>query len=393
MNRLVSANVDRVSPGWLPPKRREDRTRVLFITNDMLGWRTFASAIERFAAVREDIDAVHIRLQSRLPVRLLSADVRCARGWLDPHVRRVMLWRRMLRRWLTGPLPLCCFDVIHVAPQLPALAVAELKAAWGGALSVSIDSTVMEAKAQRKLLSPERLERSFAPILRAERRVMNEADLVASMSRWSSASLQREHGVPAARIMLFPPVVEAGVPAEGSCRDGTHDSLVRIAFVGNDWERKGGPRLLRWHQQRWAARAELNIFSRARPITNLHNVVWHGSVPNEDLVQRWLPSMDMFVLPTHSDMSPWAAVEAASVGLPIVTTAIGGLPDIVVDGRTGYLLGADDERGYVRAVERLIGRPGLRIRMGRAARRHACSNLDPGAVAGRFLDRLVSLAP
>lgn len=367
--------------------------RALFLTNDVLGWRTFASMIERMAAERQDIDAVHVRLQSGLAVRLLSANAnfRRAPGWLNPHARRVMVWRRILHRWFAGPLPLSRFDVVHVSPQLPAVAVADLKAVWGGNLTVSVDATMLEAKAQRNQLSQDRVARIFGPILTAERRVLQAADFVTAMSTWSATCLQREYGLPPERILRFPPVVPTGGQADGRKPEDVSSGLVRMAFVGNDWTRKGGPRLLKWHQARWADRVELHVFSTAKPIRGLRNLVWEGWVPNEELVQHRLPSMDLFVLPTYSDMSPWAAVEAASAGLPIVSSAIGGLPDIVVDGETGYLLPIEDEEGYVAAIDRLVSDPPLRHRMGRAARRHVERDLDARKAADEFFDRLVGL--
>ena len=47
--------------------------------------------------------------------------------------------------------------------------------------------------------------------------------------------------------------------------------------------------------------------------------------------------MDLFVLPTTSDMSPFAISEAATAGLPIVSSAIGGIGELVRDGVTGIL--------------------------------------------------------
>src|SRR5207302_598795 len=96
------------------------------------------------------------------------------------------------------------------------------------------------------------------------------------------------------------------------------EGLVRIAFVGNDMTRKGGYRLLQWHQDRWVGRAELHIFTaQSRPRGELPGVVWHQRVDNRVLVSEHLKAMDFFVLPTASDMSPFAVSEAVSAGLPV----------------------------------------------------------------------------
>ena len=149
---------------------------------------------------------------------------------------------------------------------------------------------------------------------------------------------------------------------------------------------------MRWHQERWIGRAELHVFCSAdRPPGTLHDVVWHGCVPNDELVREWLPSMDLFVLPTYSDMSPWAAVEAACIGLPVVSSAIGGLPDIVAHGESGFLLTPDDDHGFVQAIEYLLDDSGARARMAKAARAHFDANFDPAKLATSFFDRLQEL--
>ena len=101
--------------------------------------------------------------------------------------------------------------------------------------------------------------------------------------------------------------------------------------------------------------------------------------------------MDVFVLPTTHDMSPWAVLEAAAVGLPVVSSAIGGIGEMVTDGLTGYLRSPTDDAGFVQAIGLLLGDPGLRARIGAAGRQHIAAR--NGAVVGHqpVLDRLVLL--
>lgn len=393
MNRVVSLDLDKVSAKTLPPREPSGRARVLFLSNDILGWRTFATSLVDYTAQREDIDAVHILLQDRLPFRMRSLSHPRAMGRLQPHYRRTMVLRNRLHRWLTGPLPLTHFDVVHVAPHLPALAVAEMKPRWRGKLSIAADATVLEAKSQRGQRSHEEVAHQFAPMIKAEARILGAADIIWSMSTWTAEAIQYEHGIAIERIERLPPTPASPLPIlPAASRDGDH-SVVRLAFVGNDWSRKGGPRLLRWHQERWADRAELHVFSRSpRPAGQFRNLIWHGAMENTELLERWLPRMDVFVLPTYSDFSPFAVMEAVSAGLPVVSSAIGGLADLVVVGKTGYLIPVDDDDGYIQAVERLIECPTTRSEMGLAAQRHAAEYLDPQRHLGRLIDRLVELA-
>jgi hypothetical protein len=73
--------------------------------------------------------------------------------------------------------------------------------------------------------------------------------------------------------------------------------------------------------------------------------------------------MDIFALPTRMDMSPWAAIEAASVGLPVVSSQIAGLGEIVLHEKTGLLCPPNDDAASIAAIERLMSDPQLRTAM------------------------------
>jgi glycosyltransferase involved in cell wall biosynthesis len=73
------------------------------------------------------------------------------------------------------------------------------------------------------------------------------------------------------------------------------------------------------------------------------------------------------------------ALEAAAAGKPVVATAMGGLRDIVVDGETGLVVAGEDRGALATAMQRLVGDPELRERLGAAARQQA-AKFSPAAV-------------
>jgi glycosyltransferase involved in cell wall biosynthesis len=77
--------------------------------------------------------------------------------------------------------------------------------------------------------------------------------------------------------------------------------------------------------------------------------------------------------------------EAFLHGRPVVAFAVGGIPDWLDDGMSGYLVRPDDIEGLGRALERLIEDPDLRRQMGQYARQKALATWDAGAHAGRLL--------
>jgi glycosyltransferase involved in cell wall biosynthesis len=135
--------------------------------------------------------------------------------------------------------------------------------------------------------------------------------------------------------------------------------------------------------------AELHICSAGvEPDRSLKNVVWHGHVPNDQLRNELLPTMDIFVFPTQHDMSPWAVIEAASAGLPVVATKIGAIPDMVIDGVSGFLFDKGDWAGITAAVRMLISGAEMRRKMGAAAREHMRTVYNPDEQFPGLLDRL-----
>lgn len=94
-------------------------------------------------------------------------------------------------------------------------------------------------------------------------------------------------------------------------------------------------------------------------------------VGNQDIMEELLPQADVFLLPSRQESFGLVALEAMSAGVPVVASNVGGLPEVVVDGQTGFLHEPDDEEGQARSVLRLIENHGVRTRMSRAARRWA----------------------
>jgi len=79
-----------------------------------------------------------------------------------------------------------------------------------------------------------------------------------------------------------------------------------------------------------------------------------------------MAGFDIFCLATRLEASGMVFLEAAAAGLPVVATAVGGVPEMLEEGQTGLLVQLDDEQGLRDALLKLILDPALRQRMGRA---------------------------
>lgn len=72
---------------------------------------------------------------------------------------------------------------------------------------------------------------------------------------------------------------------------------------------------------------------------------------------------DIFINTNHIDNMPVSVVEACAMGLPVVSTAVGGLPDLLTDGETGLLTPDDDVEAMVEAIKRLLQDENLTSRL------------------------------
>lgn len=88
-------------------------------------------------------------------------------------------------------------------------------------------------------------------------------------------------------------------------------------------------------------------------------------------VSAVLRAADLFVLASRWEGHPLAVLEAMMSGLPVVATAVGGVPEQVLEGETGFLVPPEDPEALARALRRLLDDPNLRRRMGAAGRRRA----------------------
>jgi glycosyltransferase involved in cell wall biosynthesis len=99
-------------------------------------------------------------------------------------------------------------------------------------------------------------------------------------------------------------------------------------------------------------------------------------------VPALLAASDLFAFPSLMESSPNGVIEAMAARLPVVATSVGGIPEMIDDGRNGVLVTAGSDRALADALLRLIARPEEAAAMGDAARR---------TVETRYsLDRMVS---
>lgn len=282
-------------------------------------------------------------------------------------------------------------DALFIHTQVPAV----LGGRWLRRIPtvVSVDATPLqydelgEFYAHRKGSRPlERLK------FHLNDRCFREATHLVSWSEWSKAGLVEGYGVPPEKVTVIPPGVDVSAWRAPSRRYDDR-SPVDILFVGGDLARKGGTLLL-------DAVAQLALTaSGSSPPVHLHLVtrsaveprpgvtVHRDLTPNSDELKALYHRADVFCMPTLGDCLPMVLSEAAAAGLPLVSTEVGAIPEIVVDNETGFLVHPGDLRGLTTVLRRLVDDPTLRQRLGQRAVEVVSARFD----ARKGAERLVAI--
>lgn len=390
MIRTVTSDPAALRETDLPPREPRGQTRVLFLTFGRMGFATLGRYLERYSASRGELDAVHVKLLPTPAMAAAGASLPVLRrsSWDLHNHRNMMLWGERTRAWLQGPLDWRRFDVIHVTTQHFAAGVASVLEGVkdGPRFIVQIDATAPLMRRDLGMASvPSKL------LERAERRVFERADAIECWSNWALASVRDDFGLGVRAVLARPGLALAEAPdVEGAASGASvRAEAPRLVFVGMEWRRKGGPRLLRWHQARWAPRGvELHVYGTRASGVRGTRVFAHGPVPHDELIRDHLRAGDIFVMPTEKDTLLLAAVEASSRGLAVVTSDMAGLREAVMHERTGLLCPVYDDDAFINAMDRLLSDHDLRWKLGREGVRYTRAEWDAAMWYPKLMERL-----
>jgi len=219
------------------------------------------------------------------------------------------------------------------------------------------------------------------------RAAFGAADAVLAVSAKSADALARAYG------MQPPAVVPNAAPAVAAFeRPPAADGELRVAYLGGFANpAKGGDVMLAALERALPAVPGLEM-TMAGPgdlppagielVREHPRLCWAGwlEAPERDELLR---TAQVLLMPSRSEGSPMALLEAMAFGLATVATEVGGIPELVVDGEEGLLVPSEDPTALAEALSGLVRDPARVERLGVAARRRA-EQLDAIEVAGRL---------
>jgi glycosyltransferase involved in cell wall biosynthesis len=123
----------------------------------------------------------------------------------------------------------------------------------------------------------------------------------------------------------------------------------------------------------------LEVKLRAKQLGLLDSCVFTGAYTEPLGRNVFMQSLDVFVLPTLAEGTPNSIIEAMAHGLPIIASAVGGIPDMISTD-IGILIPPGDNAALAQALQQLTDDPCLRERMGHAAKARYQELFSPEAV-------------
>jgi len=115
------------------------------------------------------------------------------------------------------------------------------------------------------------------------------------------------------------------------------------------------------------------------------NCVFLGPKTPED-VRNWICASDCLLLPSYSEGFPTVIMEAFACGIPVITTNVGGCPELVEPEKTGFLIPVRDIKALADAVNWMGTHSAERVKMGKHARSIAVERFDHKKMVKKLMD-------
>jgi glycosyltransferase involved in cell wall biosynthesis len=175
---------------------------------------------------------------------------------------------------------------------------------------------------------------------------------------------------------------------------------LRLLFVGREWRRKGGDIVLDTARALRAGglEAEVDLVGLPRlpvpapPYVRDHGPLSHKRPEQKALLRRLFEDVTLVFVPSRAEAYGMTFCEAAAFGLPAITTAVGGIPEVVLDGVTGLVLPPESgPDAYAAAIAGLIADPARYTAMAWRARQEYEARLNWDVFGARLRDLLVRI--
>ncbi len=219
------------------------------------------------------------------------------------------------------------------------------------------------------------------------------SDRVIAVSQESASQIRRLNDD--LRVVVIPNAIDTSAFAFADDKDRTErpDEIVRLLFVGATGKLKGERDLINALNLLKGHDLVIKVTMLGYGAENLRQLfdelgveamVEHlGAVPMTERV-AFYEQADIFVLPTYAEAMPVSVIEAMAAGLAVITTPVGGIPELITDGQEGLLFPVGNIEALAQMITYLAKHKGARFAMGKRARQRVCEQIN----FSQYIERL-----
>ncbi len=248
-------------------------------------------------------------------------------------------------------------------------------------------------------LSPDRATRGLTG--RTYRLLMRRCRMIVAVAEAVRRETIDAFGVAADRVVTIPRGVDPGRVGSPLGRKASRERLripldapVVISLGALSWEKDPLAQLVVMEGVRRVLPRSVHLIAGDGPLR--HDVEQEADRAGLDGLARILGSRsdvadllaaaDVLLLASKVEGMPGCVIEAGMSGLPVVSYAVAGVPEVVIDGETGFLVGPGEIGGLIDRTIELLQDPTQRARMGVAARDRCTAAYDIGVIAPKYLE-------
>jgi len=114
------------------------------------------------------------------------------------------------------------------------------------------------------------------------------------------------------------------------------------------------------------------------------NFKWLGALEYPNKVRKYLSEIDIYALVSGLDMSPLTLLEAQLMQKPVIATNVGGIPELMINGKTGFLIEKGDSENLIKKISELLSDTKKAKNMGSEGRKFVYDNFSWDVIAKKF---------
>jgi glycosyltransferase involved in cell wall biosynthesis len=229
---------------------------------------------------------------------------------------------------------------------------------------------------------------------RIEKIGYQSSDFIHTSSNWMRGIIEKEFQIPSYKINTFHYGVDLSNFVKGQIQDRNPDkkiilSIARLVYLKGLDYLIDALSLLKKDQENWECwilgegELENSLKTKVKKMGLENKVIFWGKTSK---VKNILMQAEMLVLPSLQENQPFAVIESQLMGVPTIVSNAGGLPEIVEDGKNGYVVPKENSYELYKKIQFLLSNPNVREQMSKYGMLQARRNWNINRTRKNMID-------